>query len=104
MLCQTCRSPSIADSGNRKGKCHSYKITEISDCKLVPKTVTLTYQSTNLDFDPLSDAMRPALNETIRIGGVAALGGWMPLHFEVDNLHVPQEDRLTRVLVVRIVI
>ena len=36
--------------------------------------------------------------EQIRIGGVAALGGWMPLHFEVDNLHF--EERLGRVLVV----
>ena len=29
---------------------------------------------------------------------MAALGGWMPLHFEVDNLHF--EERLGRVLVV----
>ena len=32
---------------------------------------------------------------------MAALGGWMPLHFEVDNLHVPDDERLKRVLVVR---
>ena len=40
-------------------------------------------------------------NCVIRIGGVAALGGWMPLHFEIDNLHVADDERIGRVLVVR---
>ena len=47
--------------------------------------------------------MAPPRNwrETSRIGGVAAMGGWMPLHFEVDNLRVEDDERLRRVLVVR---
>ena len=54
------------------------------------------------DLDPLLNLAPPRnWRETSRIGGVAAMGGWMPLHFEVDNLRVEDDERLRRVLVVR---